>query len=278
MSEPVIHVFIHHAMATQFQVRIAAEEKTYAAQAAQAAFALTDELESLLSRFRANSDIAPLAQLAPGEKLRVSEPVFACLQLAQQMELATLGGFSVTAAALQNQSARPRWSLLPQEFSVRCDGGKLEFDLGAIGKGFALDRMAELLREWECPAFLLVAGGSSILAGAAPNETAGWSGGLGDDHSPQRYWLKHVSLSGSGLAVKGKHIFDPRTGQPAARLNRAWALADSAAESDALSTAAMVLNETEMTGVLAKNKSWLVFFQEGKNWRPLGHRPLPPMA
>jgi FAD:protein FMN transferase len=56
MSE--IHVFNHHAMASQFQVRIANEEKTYAGQTAQAAFALTDQLESLLSRFRANSDIS----------------------------------------------------------------------------------------------------------------------------------------------------------------------------------------------------------------------------
>jgi thiamine biosynthesis lipoprotein len=278
MSEPVIHVFNHHAMATQFQVRVADEEKTYAAQAAQAAFALTDELESLLSRFRASSDISQLAQLMPGEKLRVSEPVFACLQIAQRMEFATRGAFSVTAAALKNQPTRPLWSLLPKEFSVRCDSGKLEFDLGAIGKGFALDRMAEMLREWECPAFLLVAGGSSILAGKAPGETAGWSCGLGDDNSPRRHWLKDESLSGSGLAVKGKHIFDPRTGQPARRQNRAWALADSAAESDALSTAAMVLNDGEISEVVAKNNSWLVVLHEEKKWRQLGARPLPPAA
>ena len=56
MSE--IHVFNHTAMATQFQVRLADEEKTYAAQAAQTTFLLTDELESKLSRFRANSEIS----------------------------------------------------------------------------------------------------------------------------------------------------------------------------------------------------------------------------
>jgi thiamine biosynthesis lipoprotein len=278
MSEPVIHVFNHHAMATQFQVRIADEERTYAAQAAQAAFALTEELESLLSRFRANSDIAQLAQLAPGEKLRISEPVFACLQIAQRMEFATRGSFSVTAAALKNQPTRPLWALVPAEFSIRCDSGRLEFDLGAIGKGFALDRMAEVLREWECPAFLLVAGGSSILAGDAPKETAGWSSGLGENNSPQRYWLKNISLSGSGLAVKGRHIFDPRTGQPAARQNRAWALADSAAESDALSTAAMVLSEDEITDVFAKNDSWLVVLNEENQWRHLGRRKAPSPA
>lgn len=274
-----IHVFNHRAMATHFQVRIAGEEKTYAAQTAQAAFALTDKLESQLSRFRANSDIAQIVQLAPGEKVRLSEPVFACLEIAKKMELATRGAFSVTAAARQTQPASPQWTLLKEDFSIRCDVGNLEFDLGAIGKGFALDRMAEVLREWSCPAFLLVAGGSSILAGDdAPAGSAGWSCGLGDDNSPHRYWLKNASLSGSGLAVKGKHILDPRTGQPAPRLNRAWALCDTAAESDALSTACMVLEEAEIPVVLAADKTWLVFLAEENDFRPFGERPLPPRA
>jgi thiamine biosynthesis lipoprotein len=276
MSE--IHVREQRAMATTFQVRIANEEKSYAAQATQAAFALMFELESHLSRFRASSDISQLAQLSPGEKLRVSEPTLACLEIAKKMELATGGAFSAAPAALKSQPAPPKWTLLPSEFSVRCDRGKLEFDLGAIGKGFALDRMATVLRDWDCPAFLLVAGGSSILAGDPPAENAGWSCGLGDDNSPQRYWLRNCSLSGSGLAVKGQHIFDPRTGQPAQRESRTWALTDTAAESDALSTAAMVLNKAEITEVLTQDKSWLVFLYEKESWRCLGSRALPARA
>jgi len=273
-----IHVFNHHAMATHFQVRIAGEEKTYAAQTAQEAFALTDRLESLLSRFRAHSDLSPLAQLAPGETLRVSEPVFACLAIAKKMEAATRGAFSATAAALQTQPSPPQWTLLRENSSVRCIAGKLEFDLGAIGKGFALDRMAVILREWSCPAFLLVAGGSSILAGDAPAGSDGWSCGLGDDHSPIRYRLTNASLSGSGLAVKGKHILDPRTGQPARRQNRAWALCNTGAESDALSTACMVLDEAEIPGTVATDDSWLVFLQTENEIRHFGKRPLPPSA
>jgi FAD:protein FMN transferase len=273
-----IHVFNHTAMATQFQVRIAGEKKIYAAQAAQAVFALTDDLESRLSRFRANSEISHIARLAPGEILRLSEPVFTCLETAKKMALATRGAFSVTAAALKTQPEPPQWTLLKNPFSIRCDGGKLEFDLGAIGKGFALDHMAELLREWDCPAFLLVAGGSSILAGEAPPATPGWSCGLGENNSAQRYWLKNCSLSGSGLAVKGKHILEPRTGRPTQRQNRAWALTDTAAESDALSTAAMVLSETEIAGVAAGNPDWLVFLQEAGGIRSFGSRILPPPA
>lgn len=271
-----IHVFKHRAMATFWEIRIADEEPTYAAQAAQAALTLTDDLESKLSRFQANSEVSAIAQLAPGESLRLTAPVFACLTVAKKMEAATNGAFSITAAALQTQPEKPGWSLA--DFSIRCNGGKLEFDLGAIGKGFALDCMAELLRAWSVEKFLLVAGGSSILAGDAPAETPGWSCGLGEDNSPRRFFLQNSSLSGSGLAVKGQHILDPRTGQPAQRQNRAWALCDSAAESDALSTACMVLSDAEISKIIALEKSWLIFLDNSGKEIVFGERPPPPPA
>jgi len=273
-----IHKFNHRAMATYFEVRIADEDRAYAAQAARAALDLVDKLESRLSRFHSNSDIAQIAELAPGLKMRLSEPAFACLEIAKRMELATRGAFSATAAALQTQTSMPLWGLLPEEQSIVCESGRLQFDLGAIGKGFALDRMAELLRDWDCGSFLLVAGGSSILAGDAPKESPGWSCGLGEDNATQRFFLTHASLSGSGLAVRGSHIVDPRTGQPALRQNRAWALTDTAAESDALSTACMVLSESELERVLAQDESWLVFLETEGSVEPFGRRALPPKA
>jgi thiamine biosynthesis lipoprotein len=275
MNPPEIHVFQHNAMATHFQVRIADQEKKYAAQAAQAAFSLLDHLESLLSRFNPNSEIAQIAGLKPGESLRLSEPVFACLTVSQKIEAASAGAFSITAAARKTQPATPQWSLIPGAFSLRCDAGKLEFDLGAIGKGFALDRQAEIMREWDCPAFLLVAGGSSILAGDSPAGAAGWSCGLGENNSTDRYWLAQCSLSGSGLAVKGSHILDPRTGAPPKRTDRTWALASTAAESDALSTAAMVQEETEIQAMVAICPDWLIIRQEQPEPKYFGSRMRP---
>lgn len=264
-------------MATHFEVRIVHEDSGYALQAAQAALDRLDQLESRLSRFRATSDIGQIAQLAAGEKLRISEPTFTCLEVAKKMEQATRGAFSATAAALQTQTL-PQWSLMPQELSIRCETGALQFDLGAIGKGFALDRMAELLRDWDCRSFLLVAGGSSILAGDPPQGSCGWSCGLGDDEAPQRFLLTHASLSGSGLAVKGSHILDPRTGLPAFRQRRTWALTDTAAESDALSTASMVLIDEELEDVLALESSWMVFLETDDSVRIMGNRVPPPQA
>jgi thiamine biosynthesis lipoprotein len=98
---------------------------------------------------------------------------------------------------------------------------------------------------------------------------------LGEDDSSQRILLTHASLSGSGLAVKGSHILDPRTGQPARRQNRAWALADTASESDALSTACMVLSEPEIQEVLAQNDAWLAFLQTGNSVLSIGSRISP---
>ena len=270
-----IHHFNHAAMATQFQVRIVHDERRYVAQAAQAAFDLLDSLESNLSRFRINSDIARAAQLAPGEKMRVSEPAFACLGIAKRMEDVTHNAFCSTPAALRNQPSLPQWNLIPDEQAVFCVSGRLEFDLGAIGKGFALDRMAGLLRQWDCHAYLLVAGGSSVLAGDAPTDTPGWSCGLGEDDASQRFFLTHASLSGSGLAVKGAHIVDPRTGRPALRQNRTWVLADTASESDALSTACMVLSDLELEVVLGRDHSWLAFLETEEGVRPMGWREPP---
>src|ERR1700691_1477011 len=116
-----IHQFNHRAMATHFEVRIADEERAYAAQAAQAALDLLNKLESHLSRFRPNSDIAQIAQLAPGEKMRLSEPAFACLEIVKKMEMATDGAFSAASAALQTQASLPQWSLLPDKFSIFCE-------------------------------------------------------------------------------------------------------------------------------------------------------------
>ena len=277
MVEPAIHTFKHHAMATEFQIRIADEDPTYAAQAAQELFTLADRLNGLLSRFLENSEIRQIAALQPGMALPLNAMTFDCLRLARQMEALT-HAFALTATARRApDTPPPRWRLEEENLLIHCDEGALEFDLGAIGKGYALDRMAAELAEWECPAFLLIAGGSSVLAGAAPANAAGWDAGLGMPGGvARRFALTHGSLGGSGIFEQGRHIIDPRTGQPAQLRARAWAFAKTGAISDALSTAAMVLTDAELAAALHDYTAGTVVLGDGGAWRAYGAWPLPP--
>lgn len=229
-------------MATFFEVRVAGEDRLYAAQAVAAAFAALDRLEALLSRFAEESEVSRIGRLRDGESLRLSEETFGCLDLAIKMQRLTGGAFDPFLAQQWGRARAGRepdfLQLSPDCSSIVCGRGPIHLDLGAIGKGFALDQMALILQDWEISKALLVAGGSSLLALDAPEGTPGWEIGLSDGHA---IWLRHAALSCSGISVQGEHIMDPATGRAAAGPYRAWALTDTAAMSDALSTAWMIL-------------------------------------
>ena len=269
-----IQTFRHTAMATEFEIRIASDDARYAAQCGQVVFAVADRLETLLSRFIEQSEISAIAALAPGEQLRLTEPVFACLEAAAAMEQFTRGAFSITATSDRAPGEPPpRWVLDRAEMTIACAGGRLAFDLGAIGKGFALDRMAEELSDWDTAPWLLIAGGSSILAGDPPPNEAGWTAALAEGGSVRHCLLAHSALGGSGVSFQGRHIRDPRTGGPAQRLARAWARARTATEADALSTAAMVLSEAELAEIMGPRTDAQVILCDAGRWRTYGTLP-----
>jgi len=117
-------------------------------------------------------------------------------------------------------------------------------DLGAIGKGYAVDQMTALLRDWSIEEALVHSGESSAFA------LGSWSVAIRDPEGQEEILgcvqLRDRSLSGSGLLLHGRHIIDPRTGRPAEGKRGAWAAAPSAAASDALSTAFMVMSSGEV--------------------------------
>ncbi len=271
--EENVHIFRHHAMRAEFQIRIAEQEKKYAASVAQTCFQEITHLEQLFSRFRSDSEISHIGNMAAGEALRLTEATFDCLTQARDYETLTRGAFSITAKQGIGLSG---WSLFPREFSIVCENPPIWIDLGAIGKGFALDRAAQILHEWDVPAYLLVAAGSSVLAGDPPEGLTGWNTGLGDEVVKSRWWLRNGSLSGSGIAVQGHHIIDPRSGQPSMLRHRAWAFASKAAMSDAMSTAAMVLTENEISEIMAGRTDARIIIGDGGIEKHFGDWPLPP--
>lgn len=267
--EPRLFRFNHEAMRAEWNLLLVSSDPDQASGAAAAAAAEIDSLERELSRFQAYSDLARLARLRAGETLSVGLAAWDCLSLARDVWQATDGAFDAAIGALyelwKNRSAADaptpsevettrtrcgsdKFELIEDGLRVRVLVDHLKFDLGALGKGYALDIVADLLRtHWEIRDFLLITGGgSTILAGGHALNSEPWYVNAGPEGTPSTP-LHERAVSASGFIHQGAHIINPRTGIPVstARL-RAWAFAPTAALSDALSTAFLVMEPAEV--------------------------------
>lgn len=268
MNQAVLR-FRHDAMATTFEIAIAGQEPEYAESAAMAAFDELERLELELSRFIPSSDIFRINALGPRAPVRVGADTWECLKLAEAVWADTHGAFDPTIGALLEcwrsaGDAEPAPEALGRakaltglnlvhldeaSMSVGLASEGVRLDLGGIGKGYALDRLAELLADWKVERTMLHAGQSTVLA-----KGRGWRAGLRGLPGIGELVLEGCALSGSGVELHGLHIIDPRTGRPVSDRLGAWALAPSAALADALSTAFMVMSVEEISSYCDRNR------------------------
>ncbi|MHC4506503.1 MAG: FAD:protein FMN transferase [Planctomycetota bacterium] len=229
----------------------------------------------------ASSDVSHIAALPAGGRARVGIAAFEALKLARAVHSETGGAFDVTIGALFScwfsEDGSPRTpsedeiasamkrtgmrflEINKEDHSVGVAVEGVRIDLGGIGKGYALDRMAEILGDWSIDSALLHGGQSSVVAIGSPPDRDAWQIRLGDpegdpagDSEGDSKALGSYDLpggrafSGSGAFLGGRHIIDPRTGRPSEGSIGAWAVAPSAALADALSTAFIVMSEGEV--------------------------------
>ncbi len=263
--------FYHEAMATTFEIIMLEDDEAYARQAAIAAFYEVDRLEGELSRFIENSDVARINNLPANKPLRLGLDAYECLELGCRIYVETKGAFDITIGSLlgcwRDEDGNPRepsqdelnlarehtgahlLQLDEFEHTVQLSVSPVKVDLGGIGKGYAVDKVAELLRDWSIEIALVSGGYSSVLALDGPAQTKGWPLTLSnpDNHKQvlARPCIQGRALSGSGVQ-KGRHIIDPRTAQPVKGKIAAWASASDAATADALSTAFMIMSPDEI--------------------------------
>jgi thiamine biosynthesis lipoprotein len=239
-----------------------------------------DRLEALLSAYRPDSVVSRLNGFAARGPVPVDAELFTLLETGARISHETNGAFDIAAGTLikawgffrgpkrvpsEDELAAALASsgsahvLLDPAARTVLFRRPVELNLGAIGKGYAIDRAAAVLRsEFHVRAALINGGHSSIRAiGAPPGSPAGWSVALADPFRPGRtllaVLLRDRALGTSGAAhqffVAGGrrygHILDPRTGRPAAALASATVLAPTAAEADALSTAFFAMGLVE---------------------------------
>jgi FAD:protein FMN transferase len=268
-----------NAMATRFEVVLHGDNPASLRAAGEEALGLVEQLEEQLSLFRSSSEIAYLNARAACEPVRVTPGLFALLQDAQKLSEQTGGAFDITVAPLvrcwgfmggDGRMPRPEEvaearakvgmrlvQLNREDRTVRFAREGVMLDLGAIGKGYAVERAAEVLREAGVTSALLHGGTSSVQAIGQPPGEEFWKIAI-ETPSPTpdtpatllaTVPLKDEAMSVSGVwgnsfAVGGRtfgHIIDPRTGEPAIGTMLAAVVLPSATETDALSTALLTL-------------------------------------
>jgi thiamine biosynthesis lipoprotein len=268
------------AMATTFEIAIPVGVHQNPINAATAALDLIDRLEDQMTVYRDHSEISRVNATAADEPFVVEERLFALLARCAAWTRRTDGAFDIATGALVKAwgfyrrephvptprerieamaSTGFRHVILNHENrSVKFRRAGLELNLGAVGKGYALDRAAQLLRDdWRVTSALLQGGGSSACAiGAPPGNLRGWPVRLKHPTEPDRS-LGTVHLRDRGLGTsaatfqhfeyKGEklgHLLDPRAGWPAHGTSSTTVIAPTAAEADAMSTAIFVLGES----------------------------------
>lgn len=258
------------AMACRFEVTLPRRD-TAGVIVANTALEIADVIERQLTVFKDSSEVSYINRNAAYSDIPVESSLWKLLLLCQELHRDTQGAFDITSGTLSRC-----WGFLRRqgripgsneiEEALRVVGGeKLGFDhvartirfqrkgvelnFGSIGKGYALDRMAAMIRG-RANSALLNAGSSSFLAiGAGTRLQGGWKIGIRDPVRLHRrialLRLRNCAMSTSGseeqfFEHEGKrygHIIDPRSGQPAEGIASVTVIADSAALTDALATA-----------------------------------------
>lgn len=268
-----------NAMATRFEIVLHGENPVALRAAGEEALDEIDRLENRLSLYRPGSEIARVNAKAAQAPVRVTPDVFALLQHAKKLHAESEGAFDITIAPLvrcwgfmggTGKMPRPEAvaearasvgmdlvELNGADFTVRFAREGVMLDLGAIGKGYAVERASEILRDAGVTSALLHGGTSTIQAIGHPPKAEAWKIALprpqvSPGNEPETLAtvpLKDEAMSvsaiwGRSFQAAGRtfgHVLDPRTGQPATNAMMAVVILPSATETDALSTALLTL-------------------------------------
>ena len=280
-------------------------EYTGAVAAAEAALDEIDRLEAQLTVYRDSSEVSRLNHLAALQSVPVEEKLFSLLELAARISSETEGAFDITAGALIRawgfyrgprrvpaveervealSRVGMRHVILDSEARTVRYQRPVEINLGSIGKGHALDRVAELLRrERNLSSALLQGGHSSVYAmGSEPGNDRGWAVGISHPWNPKRRLallrLRDRALGTSAatfqyLVYDGRklgHILDPRTGWPAEGMASVSVTAPTAAAADALATAFFILGVDKARAYCEKHSEiGALLLPEGETSAPI---------
>jgi thiamine biosynthesis lipoprotein len=284
-------------MGTTYTIAVYGSDRYELDSAIEDAFEEAARLNRLLSNYVAESEWSVVNREAAKRAVPVSEELFRLLEQCVGYSRQSEGAFDITVGPLMKiwgfykgsgrvphraevrmAQTRIGWQhikLDSKSSTVRFDA-PVEMDPGGIGKGYAVDRMAEILKKKGVASGIITAGRSSIYAiGAPPNEPRGWRVNVSDPRDTRKdvaeFYLKNESMSTSGSTEKffvagGKtytHIMDPRTGYPAEGMLSVSVIAPRTIDSEAWTKPYFILGR--QWAAQHKPKEFRVFLCEDRS-------------
>lgn len=284
----------HNAMGTVFTVVAYGKDRDYLSEVVREVFEEFDRLDAQMSNYRPASELSGINREAARQAVVVAPDLFQLIQDSLRVSEETGGAFDITVGPLvkawgffRGQGRVPSSAELAEVLKrvsyrhvhlngekreIRFDTPGVAIDLGAIAKGYALDRAAAILRADGITSALLSSGSSSLYALGSPPGERGWKVSIRDPYDKQKaadtVLLRNYSLSVSGnyekfFKLHGKiysHILDPKSGRPVEQMLSTAVLAPAGEQTDALSTAFYVLGVERSRGFLRAHRNLTVIF------------------
>lgn len=254
------------AMGTRFELVLSGKDEAELRAAGEEAFAEIEAVERMISPFRSDSETSRLHREAGGESLPMDPLFWSFLHQSRLYHGTTGGRFDPTvgplidlwgirdpdgprtpsddeiAACLEYVGFGKVFESVRLEYRGRLTDPRARVDVGACGKGFAIDQALEVLRDVGVRSALIHGGTSTVAAIGSPPGQESWKVGLGEGLPTACLRDGHV-LSVStpfGRSRDVSHVIDPRTGRPTAAREFAAVVTRDGFAADALSTALLV--------------------------------------
>lgn len=295
-----------NAMATRFEIVLHGERGVALHSAAEEALDEVSRLSCQLNFYDGRSEISRINRIAWKQPVKVEPQLFNLLLKALELFKETQGVFDITLAPLmkcwgfmrdtgrfpsdmERQTALDHVGIDRLQFNIKdrtiqYPSPGFMMDLGGIGKGFAIDLAAEILRDAGVTSALIHGGTSSAYAIGHPPDQDSWKIAITpppDSDSSNTLppspvgVVSLVDTAFSMSAVWGKafesdgktygHVIDPRTGYPTQGACLSAVVLPSATEADAMSTALLVGGEKDFPWLsqLRKDMSSLIGMHDG---------------
>ena len=274
-------------MGTFCEVQVYDSNSSRAEGAIRAALDEMARVDRLLSNYDPASELSAMNREAARFPFHVSAELFDFVQACRRFYEETTGTFDPTVgpivrawgfftqhpakppdSAIETAKAKSGFDkvqLNERDRTISYSVPGLEIDPGGIGKGYAVDRAVQILKQEGISSALVSAGGSSLYALGRPPGRSAWRIAIKDPGNLQQLIgsvdLRDNSLSTSGVSEQSvqtgshrySHIFDPRTGDPAENMCQVTLVAATGIESDALTKAAFILSRESLLEIM---KGW----------------------